>query len=98
MSNDTVPAARATGGLATGTWRLDPARSSVEFHVPHFYGLMTVTGRFDRYQGSAATGADPHPPPTDRLVGRLGATPRAHRHIRARIRDDRTENIGGPHA
>ncbi len=45
------PAARAAGGLASGAWRLDPARSSVEFHVRHFYGLMTVKGRFDRYQG-----------------------------------------------
>ncbi|MEA2136174.1 MAG: hypothetical protein QOC68_4083 [Solirubrobacteraceae bacterium] len=52
MSNDTVPVTRAAGGLATGTWRLDPSRSSVEFHVPHFYGLMTVKGRFDRYRSS----------------------------------------------
>jgi polyisoprenoid-binding protein YceI len=33
-------------------WRLDPARSSVEFEVPHFYGLVTVKGRFDRYEGT----------------------------------------------
>jgi polyisoprenoid-binding protein YceI len=52
-------AARATGGLATGTWRLDPARSSVEFHVRHFYGLMTVKGRFDRYHGSLDLSARP---------------------------------------
>jgi polyisoprenoid-binding protein YceI len=52
MSNDTVSATRAADGLAAGTWRLDPARSSVEFHVRHFYGLMTVKGRFDRYEGS----------------------------------------------
>jgi polyisoprenoid-binding protein YceI len=55
MSTDTaltVPTARAAGGLASGTWRVDPARSSVEFHVRHFYGLMTVKGRFDRYRGS----------------------------------------------
>jgi polyisoprenoid-binding protein YceI len=36
----------------TGTWRLDPSRSSAEFHVPNFWGLMTVTGRFDRYEGT----------------------------------------------
>jgi polyisoprenoid-binding protein YceI len=52
MSSDTAPATGTTGGLAAGTWRLDPARSSVEFHVRHFYGAMTVKGRFDRYQGS----------------------------------------------
>jgi polyisoprenoid-binding protein YceI len=36
----------------TGAWRLDPDRSSVEFHVRHFYGLMTVKGHFDRYHGT----------------------------------------------
>ena len=36
----------------SGTWRLDPARSSVEFHVRHFYGLMTVKGAFNRYEGT----------------------------------------------
>jgi polyisoprenoid-binding protein YceI len=35
-----------------GAWRLDPERSSVEFHVRHFYGLTTVKGRFDRYDGT----------------------------------------------
>jgi polyisoprenoid-binding protein YceI len=35
-----------------GAWRLDPDRSSVEFHVRHFYGLMTVKGHFDRYHGT----------------------------------------------
>jgi polyisoprenoid-binding protein YceI len=35
-----------------GTWRLDPSRSSVEFHVPNLYGLLTVHGRFDRYEGT----------------------------------------------
>ncbi len=37
---------------APGTWRLDPARSSFEFHVRHFYGLMTVKGAFNRYEGT----------------------------------------------
>jgi len=34
-----------------GRWRLDPDRSSIEFEVPHFYGLVTVKGRFERYEG-----------------------------------------------
>jgi polyisoprenoid-binding protein YceI len=61
MSNDTAPApaARVAEGLAAGAWRLDPARSSVEFHVRHLYGLITVTGRFDRYQGSLDLSARP---------------------------------------
>jgi polyisoprenoid-binding protein YceI len=64
MANDTVPAPSvssvpAAGGLTTGAWRLDPARSSVEFHVRHLYGLITVKGRFDRYQGSLDLSARP---------------------------------------
>jgi polyisoprenoid-binding protein YceI len=59
MSNDPAPIADAAGGLAAGTWRLDPARSSVEFYVPHFYGLVTVKGRFDSYHGSLDLSAHP---------------------------------------
>jgi len=59
MSNDPIPIADAADGLATGTWRLDPARSSVEFHVPHFYGLMTVKGHFDSYHGRLDLPAHP---------------------------------------
>jgi polyisoprenoid-binding protein YceI len=33
-------------------WRIDPRRSSVEFHVRHLYGLQTVKGRFERYDGT----------------------------------------------
>jgi polyisoprenoid-binding protein YceI len=40
-------------------WRLDPTRSSVEFRVRHFYGLMTIKGRFDRYEGKLTLGAQP---------------------------------------
>jgi polyisoprenoid-binding protein YceI len=38
--------------VAEGSWRLDPERSSVEFRVRHFYGLITVKGRFGRYRGT----------------------------------------------
>jgi polyisoprenoid-binding protein YceI len=58
MSTNTVPTAGARG-LATGRWRLDPARSSVEFHVRHFYGLITVKGHFDRYHGTLELSASP---------------------------------------
>jgi EmrB/QacA subfamily drug resistance transporter len=43
----------------TGAWRLDPKRSSVEFHAPHFWGLATVKGHFESYQGTLDLGADP---------------------------------------
>ncbi len=37
--------------LAVTCWRLDPAASRVEFRVPHFWGLVTVKGRFERFDG-----------------------------------------------
>jgi polyisoprenoid-binding protein YceI len=52
----TAPRAR---GLSTGAWTLDPARSSVEFHVRHFYGLVTVKGHFDSYRGTLDLSATP---------------------------------------
>ena len=33
-------------------WRIDPARSSVEFHSRTFWGMVTVKGHFDRFQGT----------------------------------------------
>jgi polyisoprenoid-binding protein YceI len=36
----------------TGTWQLDPSRSSVEFEVPNLWALASVKGRFDRYEGT----------------------------------------------
>jgi polyisoprenoid-binding protein YceI len=32
-------------------WRLDPDRSTAEFRVPNFWGLVKVKGRFDRLSG-----------------------------------------------
>jgi polyisoprenoid-binding protein YceI len=40
-------------------WRIDPERSSVEFHVRNFYGLQTVKGRFERYEGTLDLAAEP---------------------------------------
>jgi polyisoprenoid-binding protein YceI len=45
--------------VAQAAWRLDPARSSVEFHVRHFYGLVTVKGRFERYEGTLDLRSEP---------------------------------------
>lgn len=41
-----------TRDIATSRWRIDPARSSVEFRTPGFWGWATVKGRFDRYEGT----------------------------------------------
>jgi polyisoprenoid-binding protein YceI len=43
--------------ILEGAWRLDPARSTVAFHVRHFYGVMTVKGKFADYEGTLDLGA-----------------------------------------
>jgi polyisoprenoid-binding protein YceI len=43
---------------ATGEWTLDPTNSSVEFHVKHFWGRMTVHGHFDKVAGEGRDNAD----------------------------------------
>ena len=35
-------------------WRVDPDRSSVEFEVATLWGLVTVAGRFESYDGTLA--------------------------------------------
>jgi polyisoprenoid-binding protein YceI len=39
-------------------WQLDPAQSTAEFRVKHFWGLITVVGHFDRFDGSLEIGAE----------------------------------------
>jgi polyisoprenoid-binding protein YceI len=46
------PGQSGPSALNAGVWELDPDDSSVGFHVRHFYGLMTVKGRFDSYEGT----------------------------------------------
>jgi polyisoprenoid-binding protein YceI len=48
----TTPQTTDTPGVEKSRWRIDPARSQVEFRTPTFWGLMTVKGRFDRYDGT----------------------------------------------
>ena len=53
MSTDTLtPIPADAQNLARGRWRIDPARSSVEFHAQTLWGLATVKGRFERYDGT----------------------------------------------
>jgi polyisoprenoid-binding protein YceI len=40
-------------------WRIDPQRSSIEFHVRHLWGLQTVKGRFERFDGILDLAAEP---------------------------------------
>jgi polyisoprenoid-binding protein YceI len=39
-------------------WTLDASRSVVEFRVRHFWGLITVSGHFDRFGGAYTVGPD----------------------------------------
>ncbi len=59
MYFDTTTTDAATS-LASGTWILDPERSSVEFRVPLLYGRVgTVKGDFDRFRGTLDLAARP---------------------------------------
>lgn len=40
----------------TTSWSVDTENTSVEFDVKSFWGLATVHGRFDRFDGSYTTG------------------------------------------
>jgi polyisoprenoid-binding protein YceI len=49
--NAKSPTAQAQKSLADTRWRLDPSASTAEFQVPHFWGLVTVKGHFERVAG-----------------------------------------------
>ena len=42
---------RTADSVGTALWRLDPDRSSIEFHVKAMWGLQTIKGRFTRFNG-----------------------------------------------
>ena len=57
MTSTSTPAIpTADADIEDGVWHLDPEHSSVEFHVRYFYGLVTVKGRFTRYQSRLPLG------------------------------------------
>ena len=41
-----------------GRWTLDPAGSDLKFHVQHFWGAITVHGRFERFEGEGTVDED----------------------------------------
>ena len=58
MSSTETAAATATGTpLPTGTWKVDPVHSSVEFHVKHL-GIATVKGVFGDFEGTLDVGPE----------------------------------------
>ena len=48
-----------THDTETTRWRIDAARSSVEFHARTLPGFPAVKGRFDRYRGTLDLSAQP---------------------------------------
>ena len=54
MNRSSLPATGAPAGLATGTWRIDPVRSSVTFSVRHL--MIRVRGRFREVGGQIVIG------------------------------------------
>jgi polyisoprenoid-binding protein YceI len=49
--------ATAAISLPTGTWKVDPVHSSVEFQVKHL-GIATVKGQFTEFEGTLEVGED----------------------------------------
>jgi polyisoprenoid-binding protein YceI len=45
-------------GYVAGTWTIDPVHSEVSFVVRHMM-VSKVRGRFDKFEGTIVTGADP---------------------------------------
>jgi polyisoprenoid-binding protein YceI len=45
-------------GYVAGTWQIDPVHSEVGFTVRHMM-VSKVRGRFDKFEGTIVTGADP---------------------------------------
>ena len=93
MSTPITEAVEARG-IERAVWRIDPARSSVEFAVPSAWGLSNVRGRFDRYEGTLDLRRDPAIELDDRR--------RQHRHEQREARQapalGRLLRRGGPSA
>ena len=48
-----------TPAIGESRWRIDPERSHIEFDAKTFWGMMTVTGRFDRYDATMDLASEP---------------------------------------
>ena len=57
MTTATGSTARTRSAVPTGTWRVDPVHSSVQFAVKHM-GIATVRGKFTRFEGTLEVGED----------------------------------------
>jgi polyisoprenoid-binding protein YceI len=57
MPTESVATPTAATTLPTGTWKVDPVHSSVEFQVKHL-GIATVKGQFTEFEGTLEVGAE----------------------------------------
>ena len=48
----TIPQPTGVHSIEETRWRIDPMRSRIEFRTQTFWGLITVKGRFERYDGT----------------------------------------------
>lgn len=66
-----------------GRWQLDPERSSIEFRAGHLWGLATVKGHFDDYQGRLDLSADPAIELTIEAASVETGNPKRDKHLRS---------------
>lgn len=57
MATATGSTTRTRSAVPTGTWRVDPVHSTVQFAVKHM-GIATVRGKFTRFEGTLEVGED----------------------------------------
>lgn len=57
MTESHPATAKLHSGELQGRWVLDPAASTAEFRVKHFWGAITVRGWFDRMSGEGTVDA-----------------------------------------
>jgi len=58
MADSQTAIALLQDGKAQGQWVLDPASTTVEFRVKHFWRLITVRGWFERVEGAGTVAPD----------------------------------------
>jgi polyisoprenoid-binding protein YceI len=78
----TLPKLRSDDTLV-GRWQLDLSRSSVEFRVGHFWGLITVKGQFEDYEGTLDLSANPAIELTIDAASIQTGNPKRDKHLRS---------------
>ena len=66
-----------------GRWQLDPQRSSVEFRAGHVWGLASVIGHFDDFEGRLDLKADPAIELMINAASVQTGNPKRDRHLRS---------------